>query len=54
MKKKALQTGFGGVYDKGENLFAAQWSMDSNVRKKNIYQIYLFFDELDIKSMLTF
>lgn len=32
MKKKSLQTGFGGTYDKGENLIAAQWAMDSNVR----------------------
>jgi hypothetical protein len=32
MKKKSLQTGFGGIYDKGENLVAAQWAMDSNVR----------------------
>ena len=31
MKKKTLTTGFGGVYDKGENLVAAQWAMDSNV-----------------------
>ena len=43
MKKKALQTGFGGVYDKGENLFAAQWSMDSNVRKKkHISNLFIF------------
>ena len=31
MKKKALQTGFGGIFDKGENLFAAHWAMDNNV-----------------------
>jgi hypothetical protein len=34
MKKKSLQTGFGGTYDKGENLIAAQWAMDSNVRSR--------------------
>jgi hypothetical protein len=34
MKKKSLQTGFGGTYDKGENLVAAQWAMDSNVRQQ--------------------
>lgn len=31
MKKKTLQTGFGGIFDKGENLFAAHWAMDNNV-----------------------
>lgn len=32
MKKKAIQTGYGCIYDKGEHMIAAQWAMDSNVR----------------------
>jgi hypothetical protein len=32
LKKNMLLTGFGGMYDKGENLLAAQIGIDSNVR----------------------
>ena len=39
MKKKAIQTGFGAVYDKGENMIAAQWAMDSNVRNGMEWQL---------------
>ena len=32
MKKKALQTGIGGIYDQGEHMIAAQYATDNNVR----------------------
>jgi hypothetical protein len=31
LKKNLLKTGFGGVYDDGSNLVAAQWAMDNEV-----------------------
>ena len=43
MKKKSLSTGFGGVYDKGENLVAAQWAMDSNVSTVRIALIFIAY-----------
>lgn len=37
MKKKAIQTGYGCIYDKGEHMVAAQWAMDSNVRSSLLH-----------------
>ena len=31
LKKKTLQTGFGGIYDYKEHMFAVQYAIDSNV-----------------------
>jgi hypothetical protein len=32
LKKNSFQTGYGGIYDKGETLIAGQYGMDSHVR----------------------
>ena len=54
LKKKTLQTGFGGIYDYKEHMFAAQYAMDSNVSTICIRIIFITLTDFTLSFTYFF